>query len=76
MQAEGIENPDTKGKDTDGSDNDPTFEEGRGSVTKIFDDQIIQRAPPKMIDYIDVDDDTDFLLLAYRHQVIFVNLKS
>lgn len=42
----------------------------------MFDDQIIQRAPPKMIDYIDVDDDTDFLLLAYRHQVIFINLKS
>ena len=29
-----------------------------------------------MIDYIDVDDDTDFLLLAYRHQAIFINLKS
>ena len=29
-----------------------------------------------MIDYIDVDDDTDFLMLAYRHQVIFINLKS
>ena len=40
MQAEGMVNADTQAQESDESDNDPNFEEGGGSVTKMFDDQM------------------------------------
>ena len=41
------------------------------SVSQIYQDSLIKRAPDKMIDYVQ-----GFILLAYRNSIIYLNVQK